>query len=61
MSEVYLIKCCTGSTIDKVLGPYGDVETAEAVLETVERHFWNKGDRHVVTESREVVERAVEQ
>ena len=54
MTNVHLVQCCFGADIQHTVGPYDDEETAKAVANAIEQHFWTGGDQHVRVESRVV-------
>jgi len=54
MTKVHLVQCCFAADIQHTVGPYENVETAKAVANAIEEHFWTGGDQHVQVESRVV-------
>jgi len=54
MTKVHLVQCCFAADIQHTVGPYESEETAKAVANAIEAHFWYGGDQHVRVESRVV-------
>ena len=56
MTTVFLVECCFGAEIEKVIGPYSDESTAHTVADAIETHFYDGGDQYTAVICREVVE-----
>jgi len=52
MTKVHIVQCCFDADVKHTVGPYKDEETADAVAEAIETHFWTGGDQHVRVEER---------